>query len=190
MEFIDEHWNAYPDQWEVLLGKKKLSKEFIEDKIKEWSEGISFTAADSIPPDSKDVFENDTEKPWEKTKHFHKEDVEGVLQITLSNGVYVDTVNLQPGIQNQLRRMAAFSNPVFYKNQAMGLSNFENYRYIYLGSDEGGFIKLPRGILENITEACEKAGIEYEIDDKRSIGHSIHVEFIGMLKESQIPAVE
>ena len=65
--------------------------------------------------------------------------------------------------------MAAFSNPVFYKNQAMGLSNFENYRYIYLGSDEGGFIKLPRGILENITEACEKAGIEYEIDDKRSI---------------------
>lgn len=72
----------------------------------------------------------------------------------------------------------------------MGLSNFENYRYIYLGSDEGGFIKLPRGILENITEACEKAGIEYEIDDKRSIGHSIHVEFIGMLKESQIPAVE
>lgn len=101
--FIDEHWNAYPDQWEVLLNKKKLSKEFIEDKIKEWSEGISFTAADSIPADSKDVFENDTEKPWEKTKHFHKEDVEGVLQITLSNGVYVDTVNLQPGIQNQLR---------------------------------------------------------------------------------------
>ena len=37
--FIDEHWNAYPDQWEVLLSKKKLSKEFIENKIKEWSGG-------------------------------------------------------------------------------------------------------------------------------------------------------
>ncbi len=183
--FIDEHWNAYPDQWEVLLNKKKLSKEFIEDKIKEWTEGSFGTAVDS-----NDFFENDNEKPWDKTKHFQKGDVEGVLQIALSNGVYVNTANLQPRIQNQIRRMAAFSNPVFYKNQAMGLSNFENYRYIYLGSDEGEYIKVPRGILENITEECEKADIEYEIEDNRSIGHPIHVEFIGELKETQIPAVK
>ena len=183
--FIDEHWNAFPNQWEVLLSKKKLSKEFIEDKIKEWAGGSL-----DIVADYKDIFESDNEKPWDKTKHFQKEDVDGVMQITLSNGVYVDTVNLQPRIQNQIRRMAAFSNPVFYKNQAMGLSNFENYRYIYLGSDEGRFIKVPRGILENITEACEKGGITYEIEDRRSKGHPIHAEFTGELKESQIPAVE
>ncbi len=183
--FIDEHWNAYPDQWEVLLSKKKLSKEFIEDKIKEWSEGSL-----EIVANCKDIFENDNEKPWDRTKHFQKEDVDGIMQITLSDGVYVDAVNLQPRIQNQIRRMAAFSNPVFFKNQAIGLSNFENYRYIYLGSDEGGFIKVPRGVLENITEACEKAGIAYEIEDKRSKGQTIHVEFIGELKESQVFAVE
>ena len=34
--FIDENWNAYPDQWKILFSKPKLSKEFIEDKIKEW----------------------------------------------------------------------------------------------------------------------------------------------------------
>ena len=183
--FVDEHWNAYPDQWEVLLSRKKLSKEFIEDKIKEWSEGSL-----EIVANCKDIFENDNEKPWDRTKHFQKEDVDGIMQITLSDGVYVDAVNLQPRIQNQIRRMAAFSNPVFFKNQAMGLSNFENYRYIYLGSDEGRFIKVPRGILENITEACEKAGIAYEIDDKRSKGHPIHAEFTGELKESQKLAVK
>ena len=183
--FIDEHWNAYPDQWDVLLSKKKLSKDFIEDKIKEWTAGSL-----DITADCKDIFENDSEKPWDRTKHFQKEDVDGVMQITLSNGVYVDAVNLQPRIQNQIRRMAAFSNPVFYKNQAMGLSNFENYRYIYLGSDEGGFIKVPRGIMENIDEECEKAGIAYEIDDKRSKGHPIHAEFTRKLKESQELAVE
>lgn len=183
--FIDEYWNAYPDQWEVLLSKKKLSKEFIEEKIKEWTEESL-----DIATGCKDIFENDNEKPWDKTKHFHKEDVEGILQITLSNGVYVNIENLQPRIQNQIRRMAAFSNPVFYKNQAMGLSNFENYRYIYLGSDEGEFIKVPRGILEHITEECEKAGIEYEIEDNRGKGRPIHVEFIGELKESQISAAE
>lgn len=65
--FIDEYWNAYPDQWEVLLSRKRLSKEFIEDKIKEWSEGNSNIAADC-----KDIFESDNEKPWDKTKHFQK----------------------------------------------------------------------------------------------------------------------
>ena len=102
-----------------------------------------------------------------ENKAFSEEDVDGIMRITLSDGIYVDAVNLRPRIQNQIRRMAAFSNPVFYKNQAMGLSNFENYRYIYLGSDEGGFIKVPRGILENLIKECEKAGIEYEIEDKR-----------------------
>ena len=87
--FVDEHWNAYPNQWEVLLNKKKLSKEFIEDKIKEWTER-SF----DIAAGCEDIFENDNEKPWDKTNHFHKEDVEGLMQITLSNGVYVNTVNL------------------------------------------------------------------------------------------------
>ncbi|MCM1219318.1 MAG: DEAD/DEAH box helicase family protein [Lachnospiraceae bacterium] len=183
--FIDEYWNAYPDQWEVLLNKKKLSKEFVEDKIKEWTEGNLDVAVDY-----KDIFESDSEKPWDKTKHFQKRDVEGVLHIILSNGVYVDTANLQPRIQNQIRRLAAFSNPVFYKNQIMGLSNFENYRYIYLGSDEDGFIKVPRGILEDIIEECERVGIEYEIEDIRSIGRSLHVKFLGELKEPQMLAVE
>lgn len=176
--FIDEHWNAYPDQWGVLQSKKKLSREFIEDKIKAWTEKNPCIAADC------------DEKPWEKTKNFQEEDVEGILHITLANGVYVNTVNLQPRIQNQIRRMAAFHNPVFYKNQAMGLSNFENYRYIYLGSDEGDFIKIPRGLLENITEECEKADIEYIIEEKRSIGRPIHVKFMGELKEAQTLAVE
>ncbi|MCM1326120.1 MAG: DEAD/DEAH box helicase family protein [Bacteroidales bacterium] len=183
--FIDEYWNAYSDQWEVLLNKKKLSKEFVEDKIKEWTEGNPDVAVEY-----KDIFESDSEKPWDKTKHFQKGDVEGVLHIILSNGVYVDTANLQPRIQNQIRRLAAFSNPVFYKNQVMGLSNFENYRYIYLGSDEDGFIKVPRGILEDIIEECERAGIEYEIEDIRSIGCSLHVKFLGELKEPQMFAVE
>lgn len=88
--FIDEHWNAYPDQWKILLNKKKLSKEFIGDKIKEWSEGNSYSA------DCKDIFESGSEKPWDKTKYFLKEDVDGTLYMVLSNGIYVDTVNLQP----------------------------------------------------------------------------------------------
>ena len=84
MEFIDEHWNAYPDQWEVLLGKKKLSKEFIEDKIKEWKIFASNKAVEI-----NEIWGQDGEKPWDRTKDFWKGDVNGDLQITLADGVYI-----------------------------------------------------------------------------------------------------
>lgn len=86
--------------------------------------------------------------------------------------------------------MAAFRNPTFYKNQAIGLSNFANARFIYLGNDENGYIKIPRGLLGNIVAECDKAGIEYQIQDERCQGNEIKVEFHGQLKESQVPAVD
>lgn len=150
--FVDENWNAYPEQWEI--------------------------------------FDKDGEKPWERSKHFAKQDVDGKIQIVLANAIYIDASNLKPRIQNQIRGLAAFPNPVFFKNQAMGLSNFENTRYIYLGKDEDGYIKVPRGLLENIVSECSQAGIEYRIEDKRCAGRVIKAAFNGQLKVSQIPAVE
>ena len=135
--FVDENWNAYPNQWEKLMSMPKLSKEFIEEKMKEWK------LSDANNPLQSDNAE-DTDKPWDKTKHFVKSDVDGKLFITLANGVYIDTSNLAPRIQNRIRELAAFRNPAFYKNQAMGLSNFANARFIYLGNDANGYIKIPR----------------------------------------------
>lgn len=183
--FIDENWNVYPDQWKVLLSKPKLSKEFIQDKIKEWKIESPYETAGLS-----EISENDNEKPWDRTKHFAVNDIDGQLHITLADGVYIDSTNLQPRIQNQIRRMAAFSNPAFYKNQAMGLSNFANARYIYLGRDENGYIRIPRGLMENIIAECEHAGIAYQIQDERCAGDQINVEFNGQLKEEQIVAAE
>ena len=183
--FIDGNWNAYPDQWQVLFSKPKLSKEFIEEKIKEWKITSSYETVEV-----NDITDSDGEKPWDKSKHFVKMDVEGILNITLSNGIYINTSNLKPRIQNRIREMVAFRNPAFYKNQAMGLSNFANARFIYLGSDEGDYIKIPRGLLDNIIDECDKAGIEYRIQDERCHGTNIKVVFNGKLKESQVPAVE
>lgn len=35
--FVDSNWNVYPNQWEVLWSKPRLSARFIETKIKEWA---------------------------------------------------------------------------------------------------------------------------------------------------------
>lgn len=183
--FVDENWNAYSDQWEILLSKPKLSKEFIEDKIEEWK---SFSMNEAI--ETNEILEQDGEKPWDRIKDFCKSDVNGELQITLADGVYILRENLAPRIQNRIRELAAFPNPAFYKNQAMGLSNFANSRYIYLGRDEGGYIRIPRGLLEEVNAKSDKAGIVQHIQDERCRGNAIRVSFQGQLKDSQISAVE
>ena len=70
-------------------------------------------------------------KPWKKKKlQFYSEDVSGQVHLVLANGIYVEKENLQPRLQNTLRRMAAYSNPQYYKNHAMGFSNRDNPRIV------------------------------------------------------------
>lgn len=185
--FVDEAWNAYPQQWKVLLSKPKLGVEQVQNCIEEWIKENPFKESETASIQSKD---SQNGKPWENRLQFHKEDVLGEMQIVLSDLTYVDTIQLQPRIQNQIRRLAAFGNPVFYKNQAMGLSNFANSRYIYLGEDDCGYIGIPRGLTETLIEKCKAAGILYRIQDERQHGRSIKATFTGTLRESQKRAVE
>lgn len=167
--FVDSNWNAYPDQWNALLSKPKLSEEFLENKIREWI----FTA-DDLEASSD---EENREKPWDRMKNFAKSDVDGKMDITLSNGIYVDSTNLKPAMQNKIRRMAAFSNPVFYKNRAIGTSNYDTSRWIYLGKDHlGGYIQIPRGLQDELIANIDKAGIKYSITDERQQGRNINVD--------------
>ena len=181
--FIDGNWNAYPNQWEILFCKPKLSQEFIEEKIKEWTNPIEDIAADAD--------ESDREKPWNRIQHFNKNDVDGKLHITLSNGIYVDNTNLKASMQNRIRRMAAISNPIFYKNQAIGTSNYDTSRWIYLGKDHlSGYIQIPRGLLDELLDRAKQADIDYEIEEERQQGRNINVDFRGELRPEQDKALK
>ena len=180
--FIDGNWNAYPNQWETLFNKPRLSQEFLEEKIKEWSNIIDDIAANAA--------ESDREKPWNRMQHFNKNDVEGKLHIILSNGIYVDNTNLKAAMQNRIRRMAAISNPVFYKNQAIGTSNYDTARWIYLGKDHlSGYIQIPRGLQDELLENIKQADIDYEMEDERLQGRKINVDFKGELRPEQDKAL-
>ena len=181
--FVDGNWNAYPDQWKMLFSKPRLSQEFLEEKIKEWSNHIEDIVADAD--------ENDREKPWNRIHYFNKNDVDGNLHITLSNGIYVDNTNLKASMQNKIRRMAAFSNPVFYKHQIIGTSNYDTPRWIYLGKDHlSGYIQIPRGLQDNLLERARQADVDYEINDERQRGKHINVDFKGELRQEQDKALK
>ena len=184
--FVDENWNAYPNQWDILFNKtEKLSIKEIEQYMEKWREELA--------EDKEKVYDADRyirPKPWRKKCEFFKEDVVGKIHIVLSNGIYIDTLNLMPRIQNQIRSLAAFDNPEFYKNKRLGYSNYYNFSAVYLGKDIDGYIQIPRGLREKIIEECEKAGIPIDVSDEREIGHPIRVDFKGDLRTQQELAAE
>ena len=175
--FVDENFNVYKDQFEVLKNTKKLSKSIVESYV----------------ADKEAINENEESselKPWIKKRRVLKEDVNGCLDITLANRIYIDTRNIKPRSQNALRLLASFGNPVYFKNKALGYSNFKVERFIYAGYDDGHFICLPRGLLEVIINNLDEEKIGYSINDLRQNGRSIKASFNGELYVEQKEAIE
>ena len=183
--FVDENWNAFPDQWGKLFETARLTWEDVERLTFRWQTELSGNREASFYADPKK-----RPKPWNRKEEFVRFDVTGRLHIVLADGVYVDALNLQPRLQNQIRALAAFDNPVFYKNKRLGYSNYYNFSTVYLGEDTEGYVKIPRGLLETLTQKCEQAGIVYDVEDHREKGRPIRVSFRGELREQQKPAAE
>lgn len=178
--FVDQNWEPFPDQWSTLFSTKKLSPQAVGNCIRQWN----------VPEENQSHFLSEESKPWERRKAFYREDVDSELHLTLANRLYVETANLKPRIQNQIRRMAAIQNPMFYRNQVMGLSNYANSRYLYLGEDDGGFLCIPRGLMDALLERCQEAEISVKIEDRRASGKPLNVRFTGELRDNQQAAVK
>ena len=176
--FVDENWNAYEDQLKVLAGTRRLTRQEIEDYLSLWY-STGFTSED-----------NGTDAPWDKNSEIEAGGVKGVVRIVLADRIYIDSSGMSNKTKRQLRRMATFSNKQYFQNQAMDMPNYNESRFIYLGSDEGKYIVLPRGLREEILKKFDNAGISYKIEDKRTQGRELNISFKGELRESQIPAVE
>lgn len=176
--FIDVNWNAYEDQLNVLAGTRRLTRQGIEDYLSLWY---------STGSTSED---NGTDAPWDKNSEIEAGSVKGVVRIVLADRIYIDSTGMSNKTKRQLRRMATFSNKQYFQNQAMDMPNYDESRFIYLGSDEGKYIVLPRGLREEILKKFDNAGISYKIEDKRTKGQELNISFRGELRESQIPAVE
>ena len=176
--FVDENWNAYEDQLKVLAGTRRLTRQEIEDYLSLWY-STGFTSED-----------NGTDAPWDKNSEIEAGSVKGVVRIVLADRIYIDSSGMSNKTKRQLRRMATFSNKQYFQNQAMDMPNYDESRFIYLGSDEGKYIVLPRGLREEILKKFDNAGISYKIEDKRTQGRELNISFKGELRESQIPAAE
>ena len=177
--FIDENFEPYPDQWAYLSAVKKLELHQIERCMAR--------LADSVDDD------NDELKPWEKGLPLPKNAISGcpeTLEMTLANRIYVPTESLPNALLARLKRLASFSNPVFFKTQALRFSTHGIPRFISLSQIEQGYLSLPRGCLDDVLALLSEQSIELEVDDKRMTGQRLPgLKFKGSLRPEQKKAV-
>lgn len=180
--FVDTQWSPIPDQMTALKNVRKLSLQEIESYIQEWD--IDDTLYEQeIENDNTSV-----ESTLFERNGFHHSDALCKVKIVLKDGIYISTKGLRPRLQNSIRRLAAYSNPEFYKNLKQGFSTKGIPRVVYCGYDDGDYIVLPRGCGKELLSRLEDAGIEYQIDEERQSGKFIDVSFNGNLYPEQMVA--
>ena len=102
----------------------------------------------------------------------------------------IPKAGLPPSLPTDLRKLASFPNPEFYKAQAMRLSTYGKPRIINCADDRQNELTLPRGCLEDVGELLAAKGVGVKVKDGRNNGVAINVAFRGELRPAQLKAVE
>ena len=187
--FIDKSGNPYPDQWGFLAVIPKMSYRDVESFVDEASRAGQVIAARHSP-----VEEND--EPWMRLpsgKRRFKVDISELpktLDVVLANRIYIKTGTGPSVLFNQLKHLAAFQNPEFYKKQKMRFSTHATPRVICCAEVVDGYLSLPRGCLEDVKALLDEYGVKTKIEDKRFAGREVHFVFDGALNDEQEEALE
>lgn len=191
--FVDEKWAPYSDQWAKLFATKRLSKIEIDDFIKAWcpeNDTMGMFQSDNVDEPEEESPLLFGKSPKASPFNFKSSDATSPVQIILADGIYIDKRDVKPRLQNAIRRLAAYSNPQFYQNLALGFSNNKTPRIVYDGYDEGNHIVIPRGCFDELKSHLYEAEIPCRIIDKRQSGRAINVSFNGTLYQEQLVAAE
>ena len=181
--FIDENFILYADQWAFLSGLPRIT----ESELIVWNQKLNTKIDLGL------LAATDEDTPWESPKpaaDLQLDDFPQKMDMVLSNMLYISKAGLSDKVIDRFKRLAAFRNPVFARNQAMRLSVYNIPRIIDCSELYSNYIGLPRGCLNEAAEILNDHFVAYSIDDKRNNGNPIPVSFIGELRTEQVPAAE
>lgn len=162
--FVDTELNIIDDQWQHLAQTKQLSRGRLSKLLSQLSSNASLIAEQGV---------TDNRPPWEITAKPEPLVLENPLQqitITLANHIYFELKALPSALLARLRRLASFSNPVFFKTQALRFSTHGIPRFISCARIEQGYLALPRGCMDEALALLNENRINVKIDDKREPG--------------------
>jgi hypothetical protein len=179
--FIDGNFNPYEDQWEFLSGIKKIPSK----KLELLTERLCF--GNELGVLKKD---EENSRPWESKKiSLLKDDFPEKIELVKANMLYIPKKGVSERALNIIKRLAAFKNPQFYKNQAMRMPTYNIPRVISCSNETNDYLCLPRGLEAEIENMLKELRVKTVWVNETNHGRDIKVEFNGKLRSEQEPAV-
>jgi superfamily II DNA or RNA helicase len=182
--FLDASLQPYPDQWAYLASIHKLERSAAEQFVQ-----IAQLHAEILPVAQEDVNDEEAATPWniKNTKKWPNIDaiLPKIIDIVLSNQIYIDSTGLPAILRNRILRLASFSNPEFYQAQAMRLPTWGKPRILYCYEQYPRHIAIPIGCLSELQELLDHYKITSIVKDERNSGTPIDVTFSGSLYPEQ-----
>lgn len=149
--FVNEQMQPYADQWVYLSSIKRLDKEQVNSLLSK----LHTSPLGTLRPED----EGQNSKPWQHQQaEIKPEDVPYCTEIILADRVYIPVQHFSNRAQNQLKRIAAFRNPQYYRNQAMRMPVWNIPRFICCTEYQGDYLAFPRGCADDVMEWMQASG--------------------------------
>jgi superfamily II DNA or RNA helicase len=184
--FVDADFHPYTDQWSFLASAGSIDPD-TAGLIAREAAARGQVVGVRLP----DLADEDIVSPWARSPSGkpRAESVPGPLperaNAVLAQRLYVEKAELPSQLINQIKRLAAFQNPEFYKKQQMRLSTALTPRVIACAEDLPQHVALPRGCRQEVEALLRHHGVALCVDDQRQQGDAAEFTFRGELTPLQ-----
>lgn len=187
--FLDEQLKPYGDQWKALESTRKLSRRQIDAFLSQCASNqyrnvfnpTLFTSQTNYSY-ATSLFESTPHRNQIPLFPFQKEP----LNLILNQDIQIDASNISSSFKAQLLLMGCYWNPAYFQKNHF----VRGPRVICQSKQVGQFIKLPRGLLEELKMRLESSNIAYTLRDQREKGTPLDLVFEGTLREEQEDLVQ
>lgn len=183
--FVDEQFEPFPDQWLYLSQIQLIPRVTVQnliESIENRSHGIAAAAAANTGvPHSQRL---------RKRLPLTPRDFPSSLSVTQADMLYIPEKSLSPAAQMEVRRLATFANPEFFRAQSMHHSVYGKPRFIDLSELRDGYVAIPRGCKVQLERLLQEAGVSAHYSDKRKSSNPIVMAFKGTLRPEQLIVAE
>jgi superfamily II DNA or RNA helicase len=184
--FLDAGFEPYLDQWAYLAAVPRLEPEGVEAIAREAERRDAVVGVRIAEP-----MDDEGTKPRRHLPmgNSGRSSTPGPLpsevNAVLAQRLFIDKDAIPSPLLNEIKRLAAFQNPEFYRRQSMRLSIAKTPRVISCAEELLHHIALPRGCRNAVEDLLKRYGIKLSLEDQRHEGQPLRIRFRGELTPFQ-----
>ena len=186
--FLDAQLQPYPDdqQWAYLASVPRMDPSVIARIA-----GEATRAGTVLGLRAAECTDDDRATPWDRNPSGRPQRARFVeplpreVRAVLAQKLFVEKAGLPSSLINQIKRLAAFQNPEFYKRQSMRLSTAVTPRVIACAEDLPQHVGLPRGCRNALENLLRDHDVALDVIDQRTPGEEVGLQFRGTLTPVQ-----